>query len=275
MKSLFGHLRKMKSTLSSPVEYQFVIGDTLLPLNAYLENKITLRFTGNIHCIQCGRKTSKSFQQGYCFPCMQRLNECGNCAIFPERCQVESGTCPQDDWAHAQCDAGQIVYLANASGLKVGITRDSHIPTRWIDQGAIQALPIFKASNRYRVGMMEVALKQYVSDRTNWRTMLKNETISLNMLMERDRLFEEAKASIQKAIEEAPADAITRLENPNVVEIHYPVIEYPKKITSLSLDKQPEISGILLGIKGQYLILDTGVMNIRKFGGYEVDLSIA
>jgi len=271
VKKITGNLRKMKVELRSPVDYQLVIGETLVPLNPSLNKKIRISYSGNIHCIHCGRKTSKSFQQGFCYPCMQRLNECGNCAIFPERCRVEEGTCPEDDWAHAQCAAGQIVYLANSSGLKVGITRELHVPTRWIDQGAIQALPIFTASNRYRAGLMEVALKAYVSDRTNWRTMLKNEVVSLDMIVERDQLLQEAESSVKKVLADS-AGRISHAQDVEPIVIDYPALEYPTKVTSLSLDKTPDIEGILLGIKGQYLILDIGVLNIRKFGGYEIGL---
>ena len=270
MKTLTGNLRKMKSKLTSPVEYQLIVGDQAVSLNELLGKTIGFSYTGVINCIQCGRKTNKSFQQGFCFPCMQRLNECGNCAIFPERCQVETGTCPEDDWAHSHCHAKQIVYLANSSGLKVGITRETHVPTRWIDQGAIQAIPVFEASNRYRCGMMEVALKQYVSDRTNWRAMLKNTVEKLDLIKERDQLFQEAKKSVEKVIKESNG-GIVSIENVAPIEIEYHVLEYPEKIVSLSLDKTPEISGVLKGIKGQYLIFDIGVLNVRKFGGYEIN----
>ena len=273
MKKIIGNLRKMRSTLKSPVDYQLLVGETLVPLNQSIKKKLCLSFTGNIHCIRCGRKTNKSFQQGYCYPCMQRLNECGNCAIFPERCMVEQGTCPKDDWAHAQCHSSQIVYLANTSRLKVGITRATHIPTRWIDQGAIQALPIFKASNRYRAGLMEVALKAYVSDRTNWRAMLKNEVDFLDILVERDKLLKEAAPTVSKVLMSS-SDCIVPVTDVKTVAITYPVIEYPKKVVSLSFDKQPEINGHLIGVKGQYLILDNGVLNVRKFGGYEIELHI-
>lgn len=269
-----GNLRKMQSELAAPVEYSLRVGEELIPLNKALGKKIHIAFSGNIHCVQCGRKTSKSFQQGYCYPCMQRLNECGNCAIFPERCLVEEGKCPEDDWAHVQCHSGQIIYLANASSLKVGITRESHIPTRWIDQGAIQAIPIFKASNRYRSGLMEVALKAFVSDRTNWRAMLKNTVEPLDMLAERDRLLQEAEKKVAEVLQDS-GELILPIDDVPPVSIEYPVTEYPQKITSLSLDKQPEIEGVLLGIKGQYLILDHGVLNIRKFGGYEVGVHIS
>lgn len=270
MKNASGNLRKMKVELKSPVDYHLIVGDKAIPLNHFLQKKIGLCFSGVINCVQCGRKTNKSFQQGFCFPCMQRINECGNCVIFPERCKVEEGGCPKDDWAHQQCYQKHIVYLANSSGLKVGITRHTHVPTRWIDQGAIQALAIFEASNRYQSGIMEVALKQYVSDRTNWRAMLKNECVELNLVQERNRLLSEAQQAIQKAMGQFSDGDIRAMEDASVINIDYPVLEYPEKIVSLSLDKQPEISGTLQGIKGQYLIFDTGVLNVRKFGGYEV-----
>jgi hypothetical protein len=265
-----GHLRKMKAVLQSPVAYSLRLDEHEVPLNDLLNHRIHLNYLDIIHCIRCGRKTNKSFQQGHCYPCMQRINECGNCVIFPERCQVEAGQCPQDDWAHAHCHAPQIIYLANSSGLKVGITRDTQVPTRWIDQGAIQAIPIFSAENRYRSGVMEVALKQYVSDRTNWRAMLKNDVESVDMLAQRDDLLETAKQSIGEVLSESN-HLIAPIDHAEPIDIDYPVIEYPTKVTSLSLDKQANISGTLLGIKGQYLILDIGVLNVRKFGGYLVE----
>src|SRR3990167_10787609 len=164
MKKLIGNLQKLKSKLEDPIHYYFRIGEQEELVNAWVGKIIGLHPTGNIHCIQCGRKTNKSFQQGFCFPCFRRLQECDLCIIHPEKCIVESGRCPENDWAHAQCNQPHTIYLANASGLKVGITRDTQVPTRWIDQGAIQALPIFKTKNRYQAGQVEVTLKQFVSD---------------------------------------------------------------------------------------------------------------
>ena len=269
MPRITGHLRKMPTTLEAPVVYSLRLDDEEIPLNPLLHHTLRFEYLGVIHCIRCGRKTSKSFQQGHCYPCMQRINECGNCVLFPERCQVEAGQCPEDDWAHSHCHASQVIYLANSSGVKVGITRESHVPTRWIDQGAIQAVPIFSASNRYRSGLMEVILKQHVSDRTNWRAMLKNDVMPIDLLEQRDILLEKAELAIVHLLDESD-NKIALMGAVDPITIEYPVIEYPKKISSLSFDKQPEIEGTLLGIKGQYLILDTGVLNIRKFGGYSV-----
>jgi len=267
-----GNIKKMRAELQDPVQYYFRLNDEEVALNEHLDSNITLRFTGQINCIQCGRVTNKSFQQGYCFPCVRRLQEC-NCMLFPEKCKVEQGTCSQDDWAHQQCFQHHIVYLANSSGLKVGITRHTQVPTRWIDQGAHQALPIFQVENRYQSGVVEVALKKYVADKTNWRTMLKQVAPPLDLHQQRARLVSEAESELSELIDKYDGQ-IQPLNDADNVELNFPVLAYPEKISSLSLDKTPEISGKLKGIKGQYLILDNGVINVRKFGGYHIELEI-
>ena len=265
-----GALNKMRSDLQQTVSYDFCVGDDGFALNQLIGSKISLQFSGNIFCVQCGRKTSKSFQQGHCFVCMKRINECGNCILYPERCLVEQGGCPEDDWAHAHCGKSHIVYLANSSGLKVGITRETQVPTRWIDQGAMQALPIFKVSNRYQSGRIEVAIKQHVSDRTNWRVMLTQDSVMMNLHEERDRLLDLAQKDLQLIMQDYSDDQINILDHQDVTSIQFPITQYPEKVRSLSLDKTPEVSGVLQGIKGQYLLFDTGVINVRKFSGYVV-----
>lgn len=265
-------LRKMRVELTDPVTYWLRIGDEQYKLNDYLGKPIQLQFEGPIYCVQCGRKTNKSFQQGHCFPCMRRINECDNCVLHPERCHVEEGTCPEDDWAHVQCHQQHIVYLANSSGLKVGITRHNHVPSRWIDQGACCALPIFRVQNRRQAGRVEVAFKKYVNDKTNWRAMLKGDITAIDLHAERERLLAEAQAELAVVIDDYAAGVIELLTDEQVVAIDYPVLEYPTKITSLNFDKTPLINGTLQGIKGQYLIFDCGVLNVRKFSGYEISV---
>ncbi len=165
------------------------------------------------------------------------------------------------------------VYLANSSGLKVGITRGNQIPTRWMDQGAVQALPVFRVSNRLQSGLMEVVFKNHVADKTNWRAMLKGQVDALELVAERDRLLEECADEIAALQEEHGLQAIQPVTDTAITEIDYPVLEYPGKVTSLNFDKQPVVEGVLKGIKGQYLMLDTGVINIRKFAAYEVAFS--
>jgi hypothetical protein len=273
MEKISGSLRKLKGTLDSLVNYHFRLDDNEIPLADALGKKISLSFDGTINCIQCERQTKKSFQQGYCYPCYRRLMECNLCIIHPERCRVEEGGCPKDDWAHAHCHQEHIIYLANSSGLKVGITRETQVPTRWIDQGACQAIPIFKVQNRYQAGAIEVAMKSYVADKTNWRKMLKNDVEVIDMKERRDALLSEARVDIDKVIAGFSAGDVEAV-NIEPINLEYPVMEYPTKVSSLSLDKQALIEGQLVGIKGQYLILDIGVLNIRKFGGYQVSFSL-
>ena len=166
-------LKKMTVAQEQSVKYFLSNQKQKILLNDFLNTEITIQFLNHIQCIQCSRVIQKTFQQGYCFPCMQKINECNNCMIHPERCLVETGQCSHDDRAHQQCYQPHVVYLANSSGLKVGITRTSNMPSRWIDQGAVQALPIFQTENRYQAGIVEVALKKYVADKTNWRVMLR------------------------------------------------------------------------------------------------------
>ncbi len=269
-----GYLKKMLTQLGNPVTYHLDLGQEALSINQTIGSNLQITYLGRIFCIQCGRQTRTSFQQGYCYPCMQRLAECNFCVIHPEKCQFESGKCKADDWAHQSCGQTHIVYLANSSGLKVGITRLNQVPTRWIDQGATQALPIFQVANRFQSGKIEVCLKKYVNDRTDWRKMLKGMPIALDLINEREILLREARADLQSIIDHCPSGDIQALEDNTVIEINYPVQYYPPQPKPFSLDKASVLSGTLQGIKGQYLLLDTGVINIRKFSGYEIEVLV-
>lgn len=265
-----GTLAKMKTNLTTPVEYGLPLGEELVPLNDVIGKPISLSFSGQIFCCHCGRKTKKSFDQGYCYPCFRKLAQCDTCIIKPEKCHFAEGTCREPEWAQNFCFQGHTVYLSNSSGIKVGITRNDQVPTRWIDQGAIQAIPVFHVKNRFHSGLVEIALGKYVSDKTRWQAMLKNQVEHLDMKQERDQLLQQCEADLAQLREQLGEDAVVLLEDAEAVEINYPVMEYPSKVTSFNFDKKPVVEGTLLGIKGQYLILDTGVINIRKFTGYEV-----
>lgn len=263
-----GHLKKMDSGLSNPVEYLLVLGEERVGLNQYLGKKLTLIFENQINCINCGKDLKKTYAGGYCFNCSQILARCDLCILKPELCHYSKGTCREPEWGEANCMISHYVYLSNTSELKVGITRHTQIPTRWIDQGAISALPIIKVGTRYQSGIFEVLLSEMVSDRTNWRKMLSGDVALINLEGERDRLFEEFGERLDELEMEFGEDQIEILEDEQVVNIEYPVLEYPTKIKSLSFEKVPKIEGTLLGIKGQYLIFDIGVINIRKHTGY-------
>jgi len=267
-----GHLNKMVTTLESPVQYQLPLDDELIPLNAYIGKKITLTHHNEIHCVECGRKTKKSYNQGFCYPCFQSLAKCDMCIMKPETCHYEAGTCRQPEWGDEFCMQDHYVYLANSSGIKVGITRGTQIPTRWIDQGASEALPIFKVSNRLLSGKVEMAIKNHVSDRTDWRKMLKGQAEHIDLAAQRDELIKASAKELQ-AIEKEFGKKNVRLLNEEQISINFPIEDYPEKVKSLNFDKTAKIEGTLQGIKGQYLILDIGVLNIRKFGGYLVNFS--
>lgn len=268
-----GIIRKMRTRLEQPVSYGARFGDEEVPLNPFLEKEIKLHYSGNIFCVHCGRKSSKSFNQGYCYPCFQSLAQCDSCIIHPERCHFEQGSCREPAWGEKYCIQDHIVYLANSSGLKVGITRATQVPTRWIDQGATQALAVMRVRSRLQSGVLEVMFKQHVADKTNWRDMLKGAAVELDMAAERDRLLAACQGAISELEDQFGFFAISKLSGIEPVSIEYPVAQYPEKISSFNFDKDPEVSGKLLGIKGQYLILDGGVINLRRFSGYEVELS--
>lgn len=277
---MIGNIKKMQATLGDAaghpesdqtVQYQLPIGGELLPMNEHIGGGIRLNYQNEIHCVACGRKTNKSFGQGHCFPCFRSLASCDMCIMKPETCHYAEGTCRQPEWGEANCFMPHYVYLANSSGIKVGITRGTQIPTRWIDQGAGQALPIFRVATRLQSGLLEMALKQHVSDRTDWRKMLKYDSESLDLKAIRDDLLGKCANEIGD-IREQQGESLVEAIDEDVVEIKFPVSEYPEKIKSLNFDKQPEIEGTLMGIKGQYLILDSGVLNIRKFSGYNIEV---
>tara|TARA_R110002050_G_scaffold268113_1_gene410093 strand:- start:146948 stop:147754 length:807 start_codon:yes stop_codon:yes gene_type:complete len=257
-------------TNNDPVNYQMVLDEQRIPMTALIGHKINLKFSGEIHCIACDRRIKKSYSGGYCFPCSQTLAQCDLCIMKPETCHYEAGTCREPEWGEAFCMQDHIVYLANSSGVKVGITRMNQMPTRWIDQGASQALPIFRVKTRYQSGLVEVIFKSHVSDRTDWRKMLKGQAENIDLLAIRDRLMGECNDEILALQQQFGEQAIMPLTEQTAVTISYPVEQYPEKIKSFNLDKTPEISGVLQGIKGQYLIFDTGVINIRKYTGYNI-----
>ena len=268
-----GILRKMKSRLEQPVSYKIPLGDNEVPLNPLIAKKIKLEYSGNIFCVNCGRKSNKSFNQGYCYPCFQKLAQCDSCIIHPEKCHFDQGTCREPVWGEKYCMQDHIVYLANSSGLKIGITRATQIPTRWIDQGATQALASIRVRTRFQSGILEIMFKEHVADKTNWREMLKGDAEPLDMLAKSKLLLAKCESEIKELEARFGFFAISVLNGIEPLEINYPVEIYPEKIASFNFDKDPKIEAKLLGIKGQYLIFENGVINLRRFSGYEIKLS--
>ncbi|MDH1659585.1 DUF2797 domain-containing protein [Pseudomonas mosselii] len=266
-----GSLSKMAVRLDAPVvQYSFRLDDAEVPVNPLIGQSIRLEYLGAIHCSHCGKRTKTSFSQGYCYPCMTKLAQCDVCIMAPEKCHYDAGTCREPSWGEQFCMTDHVVYLANSSGIKVGITRATQLPTRWLDQGASQALPIMRVATRQQSGLVEDVLRSQVPDRTNWRALLKGDAEVLDLPAIREQIFDACADGIRGLQERFGLQAIQPLTDAEVVQMRYPVEAYPKKIVSFNLDKDPVVEGTLLGIKGQYLIFDTGVINIRKYTAYQL-----
>lgn len=258
-----GNLRKMQTRLDDVAHYTLALGDAEIDMNAKIGETIKLSFDGTINCIACEKVTKKSFGGGFCYPCFRNAPESSECIIRPELCRAHEGEARDMAWAEKHCLVEQIVYLARSSAVKVGITRASQMPTRWIDQGATDAIVFARVPNRYTAGLVEVALKEHLTDRTNWQRMLKNEVIDADLV--------ETKASLTGKLDEGLRQFVDA--DDTVCSINYPVDQYPEKVKSVGFDKFPQIEGCLAGIKGQYLIFDDNrVLNIRKHNGYRISM---
>jgi hypothetical protein len=266
-----GFLHKMRVELGTPVQYQLQLSDATVEMHEAVGKRVKLQWLEKIQCIHCGRETRKSFNQGYCYPCFRSLAQCDICIVSPEKCHFDQGSCREPEWAEDHCMQDHIIYLSNTSGVKVGITRQSQIPTRWIDQGAVQALAVLKVSKRYHAGLVEVAFKEFLNDRTNWRNMLKDQYNREDLLQIFQQLWPRARQTLS---EDLLIDVEVIAEHSKPQDINYPALRFPQKISSYNLDKVPEIDDILTAIKGQYLIFESGVINIRKYAGYQVNLEI-
>jgi len=254
----------MTHEAKTPVEYCLSLDNEETPLNPWLGKPLSLRFLGQISCIACGRKTKKSYSQGYCFPCARDLPENAMCAVRPEACVHDQGNAADREFYRTYCDIEHLVYLSLTSGVKVGVTRHFNVPDRWIDQGAVQALVIARLPRRILSGQMEVAVARHMADKTNWRKMLKGEVDPVDLRQVREQVEAWVPEELRSyLVRDEPVQAFT-----------YPVLSVPAKITSHNLDKAPEFSDRLTGIKGQYLLFDNRVINLRKYAGYHVEFGL-
>ncbi len=259
-----GVLDKMKTGFINPVQYYLQLGDDKIAVNELVGNNIRLQWTGNIYCTVCGKKTAKSFGEGMCYNCFANAPDNAECILRPELCEAHLGKGRDIEWEKRNHLQPHFVYLALTNAIKVGVTRGDQIPTRWIDQGAHKGIIIAETPYRQLAGFIEVVLKEHMSDKTNWQRMLKNEpAVGVDLLEEK-----------RKAIALLP-EQYRQYESANdeVVELIYPVQQYPVKVTSLSFERVPSIEMKLTGIRGQYFIFEGGnVINIRSKSGYEVEL---
>ena len=254
----------MRTENASPVQYYLDMGDDFLNMNQLLDHSISIEFQ-KFECLSCG-KDKKIFRQGYCYDCFYKMPQTGDWIMRPELSTAHLNKEDRDlSYEKEMQLQPHIVYLANSSNVKVGVTRKTQVPTRWIDQGAHEAIEVVEVPNRYLAGITEVALKEHVADKTNWRKMLSNNAIDADLNKEKEKLAEFIPEEVKPYF----------LENNKELEIEFPVLAYPSKIKSLNLDKSPIYSGVLKGIKGQYLIFEDGtVFNVRNWEGYVVEVGI-
>lgn len=263
--ALQGCLRKMKTEFHDPVNYYFRTESTdPFLLNEFLDKPLKLSWTGRITCVGCGRSIRKSYMQGFCFNCFSNAPDAAECIIRPELCRAHEGAGRDVEWEQEHHNCEHFVYLSLTSDVKIGVTRSSNRFSRWADQGAGSAMVFAKTPYRQLAGLIEVEIKQYVTDRTDWRKMLTNTTTN-------ERSLVELKAMLGSFLPQNLQPYF--LPGEEVYHFHYPVLAYPEKVESIDLDKTREAAGILTGIRGQYLLFDGGrVINLRKYCGYEVVL---
>lgn len=259
-----GVLTKMQTEIGTPIQYYLVFESDFIHVNQLLNKMISIKFIG-YQCLACG-ENKKIYRQGYCYDDFYKQPQVGDWIMRPELSTAHLGIEDRDLVYEKKVQLQpHIVYLANSSNIKVGVTRKSQVPTRWIDQGAHEAIEIVEAPNRYLAGITEVALKDHVADKTNWRKMLKNEIEDVSLTTYRDRLKEFIPEEAQEYF----------IANNKETELDFPVLKYPEKLKSLNLEKTPAFSNVLKGVKGQYLIFeDDTVFNVRNSEGYVVEIAI-
>lgn len=260
-----GVLTKMQTEFANPIQYYLVFENSFLNMNQLLNKDLEINFVG-YQCLNCGKK-KKIFRQGFCYDCFYSSPAVGDWIMKPELSTAHLGIQDRDLVYEEKVQLQpHIVYLALSSEIKVGVTRKTQMPTRWIDQGATQAISIVEVPNRYLAGITEVALKNHYADKTNWQRMLKNDVVQVDLIAEKMKVQNWIPPEVQEYFHP---------EKNDLYEMHFPVLQYPFKIKSLSLDKTPSFKGRLTGIKGQYLIFEDGtVFNIRGSEGYTVIINV-
>ena len=260
-----GVLRKMQTEFGSPIQYYIIFENSFLNVNQLLEKEITISLTGD-QCLNCS-KSKKIFRQGFCYDCFYASPAVGDWIMRPELSTAHLGIADRElDYESAVQLKPHLVYLALSCDVKVGVTRQTQMPTRWIDQGAEKAIAIVEVPNRYLAGITEVHLKSKYADKINWRKMLTNQICDADLILEREQLAEFLPSEVREYFHADKAD---------LFEFNYPVLQYPTKVIALNLDKTPTFRGMLIGIKGQYLIFADGtVFNVRSAEGKVVTINV-
>lgn len=264
-----GQLLKMLAGIDpaggGTVRYALRIGAAHVEMEPFIGKTFTLRFTGEMTCVNCGRSVRKFFGQGFCWPCFSTAPEAAECIVRPELCKAHLGEGRDPQWERDHHDTEHVTYLSQTGGIKVGVTRSTQVPVRWIDQGAVMAVIIARTPYRQLAGLIEVELKKNFADKTNWRAMLAE------VGPDADRMLAARKQALASLTYELGAYTV---DDEMPMTITYPITDMPPKITSVGLEKLPEITGTLTGVKGQYLIWKDGrVLNVRNHSGYHVEVT--
>lgn len=256
----------MRAQLADPVKYFLQCGETEIDMNNIIGKELKIEFKNRINCIHCGAHTKTSFHQGYCYSCFTSIPQCDVGVLNPEKDMSHLGISRDMDWARGNSLIDHYVYLAYTGDLKVGVTRHTQIPTRWIDQGAIAAIKLAKTPYRHLAGVIESSLKAHMSDKTNWSKMLLASTTEEDLKI--------AKKNAASLIPDELKKYVTFDNSITLLRYPFDSMGY-SKFTSINLDKKPIIEAKLNGIKGQYLIFDSSeVINIRKHNGYFIELEV-
>ncbi|MEO8068697.1 MAG: DUF2797 domain-containing protein [Flavobacteriales bacterium] len=258
-----GQLLKMLASVEEgKVRYAIRLGDQVLGMDAFIGKPFSIKATGVLTCINCGTRVKKFYGQGFCWPCLSTAPQASECIVRPELCRAHLSEGRDAQWENDHHNTEHFVYLSQSGGFKVGVTRSTQIPVRWIDQGAVQAVLVARTPYRQIAGLIEVELKKQFADKTNWRTMLGA------VVPDSDTLLRLRSTAIDAL---ANAMGAYALPDEEPVTLSYPVLAHPPKVNSMNLGKVPEVSGTLAGIKGQYLIWSDGrVLNVRNHSGYHV-----
>ena len=262
-KVISGQLSKMTHKKGVPIQYFLNLSEESYPLTNKVGQVVTVKYSGKITCVECGRVIKKTYKEGYCFPCTRDLPENDICLVRPEKCQHDKGNEADREFYEQYCNIDHYVYLSQTSGVKVGITRHYNVPSRWIDQGAMKALIIAKVPRRVLSGQIEIVLAKKISDKTNWRKMLLGKVDEVDFSFMRREMIECIPQDLRQYA----------LYEEEVQSFIYPVEAVPGKISSHNLDKESEFSEKLTGIKGQYLIFENRVINMRKYSGYHIEFT--
>lgn len=259
-----GVLKKMTTENGDEIQYYLDMKTDFLNMNQLLNREITMRFV-TYECLSCHLE-KEIYRQGFCKSCFFETPNAGEWIMRPELSTAHLGIADRDlEYEKSVQLQPHIVYLANSSNVKVGVTRKAQVPTRWIDQGAHEAIEIVEVPNRYLAGITEVALKEHVADKTNWRKMLKNDVEDENLLDWRQKLRSYIPEEAQEYF----------IENNTETQLNFPVKQYPEKPKSLNILKEGTYSGKLVGIKGQYLIFeDNTVFNVRANEGLVINIAV-